>query len=527
MERKPLNEIFYHRVGHSDNLLETMYKSYKESNLCDITLIVSDGEIKTHKLILSSFSLYFEDHFHFTKLQRPSGHEDEPRDVVDISNFNKSTIECIIDYAYTGKMKFTKLNVMPVLKASDYFQLQDLSDIRKWIANDDFIQEFIDDSNFLSWLVFAEKYQMAELLENVLMPKVAKRFYKIAQSEEFFSKLDVNLLKQILQCDAVVVDFEKDFLPSAEVQEDFILEVVLKYVSLNAKSDNIDIMLSELLPGLCYHSLSSQCKEKFEQFISHNKCDGTMKAIKQAEESGANEGADDDAPALWRSERNYSHLVFKCHKIHAGNAHVGPEKEKFGIEMGFTNLFITGMKIVTRLWDGRHVIGGIMVFYNNSEVELCHYGMSEDEGISVYEFHLSDDERIVKAEINSGWMIDRLKFITNKGTPFGPYGGNGGSLHVEKPRSDYGYLSFLKGSVVTAQHQLAITKLELCWGEYSPDNAHGKDINDDGSLVACNGGAIVLDDIDEDSSDVDSVSDSDVDSVPDSDVDIDHESDRY
>ncbi len=41
----------------------------------------------------------------------------------------------------------------------------------------------------------------------------------------------------------------------------------------------------------------------------------------------------------------------------------------------------------------------------------------------VNEFHLEDDERIIRVDINSGWMIDKLTFYTNKGRVYGPYGG--------------------------------------------------------------------------------------------------------
>lgn len=48
-------------------------------------------------------------------------------------------------------------------------------------------------------------------------------------------------------------------------------------------------------------------------------------------------------------------------------------------------------------------------------------------GGSPHSFNLAANENIVRVDVRSGTYIDQLKFTTNLGNVYGPYGGNGGS----------------------------------------------------------------------------------------------------
>ena len=97
---------------------------------------------------------------------------------------------------------------------------------------------------------------------------------------------------------------------------------------------------------------------------------------------------------------------------------------------------------------------------------------SDSDQSEHHEFHLEKNERIVKVDVNSGWMIDRLSFYTNKkdenGDPkcYGPYGGDGGGYYTETQPGSYGFLAGIGAAVVDSQGEEGITRLLFAWRAY-------------------------------------------------------------
>ncbi len=85
-----------------------------------------------------------------------------------------------------------------------------------------------------------------------------------------------------------------------------------------------------------------------------------------------------------------------------------------------------------------------------------------------HKFHLEVDERIIGITPQTGWMIDRLTFHTNKDRHFGPYGGDGGGLKDidGPPEGCKGFLAAIRGSIVETQGSLGITSLAFKWAYY-------------------------------------------------------------
>ena len=111
-------------------------------------------------------------------------------------------------------------------------------------------------------------------------------------------------------------------------------------------------------------------------------------------------------------------------------------------------------------------ISGMQVTYSNGTT-TTHGETSCDE---VHEFRLESDEYIVKVDVSSGWMVDRLTFYTNTGHQYGPYGGPGGGSHSALPpigeNAMYGHLAFIKGKIVQSYGTKGITYLTFVWGYY-------------------------------------------------------------
>ncbi|XP_022803532.1 kelch-like protein 26 [Stylophora pistillata] len=64
--------------------------------------------------------------------------------------------------------------------------------------------------------------------------------------------------------------------------------------------------------------------------------------------------------------------------------------------------------------DGRRVLGGLKMLYENDGGE-SDWIQINDSDCECHEFHLENDERIVKVDVNSGPMIHSLTFDTRRG----------------------------------------------------------------------------------------------------------------
>ena len=99
-----------------------------------------------------------------------------------------------------------------------------------------------------------------------------------------------------------------------------------------------------------------------------------------------------------------------------------------------------------------------------SDGENAFHGQTSNH--EVYEFMLDEDEFITKVISFSGYMIDRLEFITNKGKSYGPYGGDGGGQRIHTITGGNGYLSFVSGAEAMTLGSLGIVSFSFHWMLY-------------------------------------------------------------
>ena len=144
------------------------------------------------------------------------------------------------------------------------------------------------------------------------------------------------------------------------------------------------------------------------------------------------------------------------------------------------------MELWIRRWNGRPVLGGLKIFYNGGkEVKL----RSDSAQSELHQFHLEENERIVKVEVRSGWMIDCLTFYTNKHDTdggqksYGPFGGDSGSFSSETPSGSFGFLAGVAFAIVDSQGEEGITRLQFAWRTYvlpgDPEPLQNDDDEDD------------------------------------------------
>ena len=95
--------------------------------------------------------------------------------------------------------------------------------------------------------------------------------------------------------------------------------------------------------------------------------------------------------------------------------------------------YVKGMKV----WVQHKAERGVKVFYSQGYPRKLVFGLKIGQK---YEFHLQENEKIVKADIQMRWQgIDQITFHTNKqdieghATTYGPCGAGASGVYSESP----------------------------------------------------------------------------------------------
>lgn len=449
-------QVIYKSDTHASKILQGLHESYQNGKFCDVTLIVEGKEVKAHKVVLSSFSLYFKGLF-------DSCWKENEQERIVIEDLDERTLKCLMNFIYSGELLMNTTNVLNLLAAADFLQLAFVKE-----SCGVYLKTLVNDENCVAMLFIANKFNAMEL-ENHLLKYAARHFYKVSQSDDFM-ELPVKQLVRLLQSESLVVDKGEDFLPSVAEQENVILDSVLIYVSHRSKESQ-PALIKELLQNVRLLLLSYSCLDNLQSNVHLSNSPEARKLVAQAMNNLSKTHPDKvpvEIPELWAKRREATTVLEKSCQTHCRINRVGPEQSTFNDSLlaSGSDTYLNGMKIWIRLWDGRPVIGGLQTFYSNGQTSL--YGGQDDES-DIKEFHLEQGERIVKVDVSSGWMIDRFIFYTNKGKVLGPYGGPGGSLCTVKPKGSFGFLAFIRGTVVMAQEKLGVIKMSLVWREFLID----------------------------------------------------------
>ena len=93
--------------SHGCNLL-TMYKDGRYS---DVTLKISeDRRLSVHRVVLASFSPYFEALF-------GKNWDDGEKKEIEVLGFDENAVSDLIEFAYSGEIDISKDNVQTLLEA--------------------------------------------------------------------------------------------------------------------------------------------------------------------------------------------------------------------------------------------------------------------------------------------------------------------------------------------------------------------------------------------------------------------------
>ncbi|XP_019628950.1 PREDICTED: kelch-like protein 24 [Branchiostoma belcheri] len=156
---------------HSGTLLQGLEGLRSNSLLVDVILCVAGKEIPCHRNVLAACSGYFRALF-------CNGLRESKEDKVTIQEVSTSTLQLLVDYAYTSKVTITEHNAVKLLEGANFFQIQPVFD-----ACTTFLSEHLCAQNCLSMLDLGG--MLSPDLEKKALPYAMKEFTAVSKTPEF------------------------------------------------------------------------------------------------------------------------------------------------------------------------------------------------------------------------------------------------------------------------------------------------------------------------------------------------------
>lgn len=450
---------------HGSNILKGLHSMYEDGKYTDVSLKISEERtVRAHRAVLASFSPYFE-------ALLGDKWQDGKKEEIEIRGLDEKAVSDLIEFAYSGNISVSKDNVQTLLEAANYLGIEF---VKKSCG--DFLKGGVDDKTCLGIWQLADVFAL-EVLGNVAKQHALRHFSNVCKDEEFLC-LPVRFLIDLLSDEELCVVIE-DLIPCTEERENVILEAVFHYIEHDA--ENRKQLIPQLLPLVKLPTLAESYLGKISTHKLLQDEDVCQELLEKAKKLKVEPPEKDSPDENWSVPRVFAKCVMIWGRCFANGRQVQPEIAHHANKETFERLendhYVTGMELWIRRWDGRPVLGGLKVYYKDDNPMIFGHGCGGTYADTAqdqehHEFHLEGNEKIIKVDIQSGWMIDQLTFYSNKkdedGKPkrYGPYGGTGGSFSSESPVGSFGFLAGVAGAVVKSQGEAGITRLQFAWRSY-------------------------------------------------------------
>ena len=219
-----------HRVLNP-NLLQYAIASRIEGHFNDVTVNVGNQSIPANRMVLSCHSVFFEKMF---KCNMKEKHDHD----VKIQRLNGPSVKNLIDYIYIGSIDIDENNVMKLLEAADYLQMEEVKG---------FCLEFLKSNyniavdNWLDMLKILILYRADEIKDKV-HHYISTHFDEVAQTDDF----------KALSCDELkdcIVNLDRNKMVEPSVYQGIIIWIKHDFDARKAKLlDMLQLLLVDKFP---------------------------------------------------------------------------------------------------------------------------------------------------------------------------------------------------------------------------------------------------------------------------------------
>lgn len=211
------DSVLFSSDEHIFRTFRKMETFRKNSQLCDITLLVGNKRIKAHRLVLAAFSDYFSAMF-------TSDMSDSHRDVIHLTDMDPAALEALVRYAYSSKMDIRVDNVENLLSVACILQVEEVKD-----ACSEFMKHQLHPSNCLGIRAFAEGHGCHELFK-LADSYTKENFVEVVRNQEFLL-LNSELMSELLCSDELNVSWESQVFEALVTWSRHDLEKRKKFLS--------------------------------------------------------------------------------------------------------------------------------------------------------------------------------------------------------------------------------------------------------------------------------------------------------
>lgn len=188
-------DYLFVEAKHPNTVLHGLNSLRLNNAFCDVTLCCGGQEFPCHRIVLASFSSYFQAMFSTDLIESKS-------ERVAINGVEPQMIGMLVSYAYTSEVYISKANVQALLAAAN---LLDVMAVREACCR--FMECQMDETNCVGIHCFAEAHS-CKVLEKRSMDYILEHFGSVYQQEEFLS-LSVDKLTEIIASDFLNVPNEE------------------------------------------------------------------------------------------------------------------------------------------------------------------------------------------------------------------------------------------------------------------------------------------------------------------------------
>lgn len=187
------------------SLATTAFPNFEEirrsGKLCDVVLIAGGLRFSAHRVVLAATIPYFR--AMFTTEMAECQKED-----IELPELDGDTLESLIAFAYTGRVRITSANVQSIMQAANFLQLNSIVDecckflqARFHVQNILGVRSFAIALGCISLVLSADRF-------------LHKHFLLVSMGEEFLS-LSVDEVVLLLSRDELFVDSEEQIFDAA------------------------------------------------------------------------------------------------------------------------------------------------------------------------------------------------------------------------------------------------------------------------------------------------------------------------
>lgn len=251
---------------HSFKILNKLHLLWKESCMCDATLIVGGKEFPVHRVVLSASSPYFQVMF-------TSGMAESFLEHVEIHGVNAEVFGTILHFIYTGEVEVNEDNVQQLLPASKMLQVEDIE-----VMCCEFLKRELDSSNCVGIYLFSDAHSCSPLSKSAL-DFIHRNFVDVSSQDEFL-QLTKTVLLELLESEELKIESEEQVFEAAmrwalhdlsrgrEALGNILERIRLPLISpkflenylITCESASIQRMLTRLLEG--YRNYQSLAREQ-------------------------------------------------------------------------------------------------------------------------------------------------------------------------------------------------------------------------------------------------------------------------